>query len=175
MQKQADAAGAVIAGFPGTLELPDGTRRWSEDPATDDAYVQARLRDLAKETDLDLSRVALFGFSEGGLVAAELATTRPDRYLGAIVMSPGGTVPPRLAGIPRAEHRRQVYLLFCNAGESPSVVALTRALASRLRGVAGATVRLEISAGSLHARPPGFPERLPRWLGAILRNALDGG
>ena len=168
MQAQADAAGAVVAGFPGTVELPDGTRRWSEDPAIDDAYVQARLGELAKHADVDLSRVALFGFSEGGLVAAELATAHPDRYRGAIVMSPGGSGPPRVAARRLPGHARQAYLVFCNAGEDPSVVATTRALASRLRNALGAHVMLRVFAGSLHARPPGFTRKIPDWIREIL-------
>ncbi|HWC64548.1 MAG TPA: hypothetical protein VG777_00590 [Thermoanaerobaculia bacterium] len=129
MQHHADELGAVILGFPGTVRLPDGTFRWSENPSTDDGYVLARLNDAARTIALDLSRVALFGFSEGGLVAAELATLHPDRYLGAIVMSPGGSGPPRVAARRLPDHARQTYLLFCNAGEDPAVVAATRALA----------------------------------------------
>jgi hypothetical protein len=48
MQGRADSLGAVIAGFPATVELGDGTQRWSEDPDTDHAYVQAELRKVAK-------------------------------------------------------------------------------------------------------------------------------
>jgi predicted esterase len=167
MQRHADAAGAVIIGIPGTIELPDGGRRWSEDPASDDACVRSRLRGAAKTLDLDLSRVALFGFSEGGLVAAELATIHPDLYRGAVVMSPGGTSVPRVAARGRPEHARQLYLFFCNAGEDPEVVALTRALAADVRDL-GARARLRISAGSLHARPPDFMEKLPDWIREVL-------
>jgi predicted esterase len=168
MQKQADAIGAVIVGFPGPVELPEGGERWSEDPAVDDAYIQKRLREVAARIDLDLTRVALFGFSEGGLVAAELATIHPDRYRGAIVMSPGGTRAPRIEARARPEHARQTYFFFCTAGENANVVALTRALAAHVREVLGATVRLEVSAGSLHARPPGFMKRFPGWMRKIL-------
>lgn len=167
MQHHADELGAVILGFPGTVRLPDGTFRWSENPSTDDGYVLARLNDAARTIALDLSRVALFGFSEGGLVAAELATLHPDRYLGAIVMSPGGSGPPRVAARRLPDHARQTYLLFCNAGEDPAVVAATRALASHLKGL-GARVTVRVSAGFLHDRPPGFMERLPGWIREIL-------
>src|SRR5437870_5134001 len=48
MQKHADAIGAVIIGFPATTDLGDNTQQWSEEPPADHAYIQARLKEIAK-------------------------------------------------------------------------------------------------------------------------------
>jgi len=110
MQKHAEAIGAVIVGFPGTTDIGDNTQQWSEEPVADHAYIQARLKEIAKTTDVDLHRVALFGFSQGAMVAADLATIYPESYLGAIVMSPGGFAAPKASSIRRPEHAAKVTL-----------------------------------------------------------------
>ncbi len=78
MQEHANILGAVIVGFPDTIEVGDGTHKWSEDPALDYNYIQDQLKEIAKETKLDLTRVALFGFSQGAKVAGDVASQYPD-------------------------------------------------------------------------------------------------
>ena len=170
MQKHADLLGAAIVGFPGPIELADGTERWSENPPTDHAYVQGRLAEIAKTTSLDASRVGLFGFSEGGLVAAEIAMLYPEKYLGAIVMSPGGVAHPVVARTREPAHADQIYFFFCGEREDPAVVALTKGLAHGIGEALGSKVTLKIYPGiSRHARPPDFTDKFPEWMGAILR------
>ena len=171
MQQQADTLGAVILGFPGTTDLGDGTQQWSEEPVADHAYIQARLQAIGKTVKLDLSHVALFGFSEGAMVAADIATQYPESYLGAIIMSPGGIGRPKPAQFARPEHKKQVYFCFCGADEQPGNVQLTKAYASHLEKVLGATVTLKLYPGvSKHTRPPDFMEKFPEWMGAILKS-----
>jgi predicted esterase len=88
MQKHADALGAVIVGFPATTDLGDGTQQWSENPATDHAYIQSQLRSTGLTPNVDLSKVALFGFSQGAMVAADLASQYPDSYMGGAANVP---------------------------------------------------------------------------------------
>jgi predicted esterase len=169
LQKHADALGAVIVGFPATVDLGDGTQQWSEEPATDHAYVQARLRQLEKTAKLDLKRVALFGFSQGALVAGDLATLYPDSYLGAILMSPGALGDPRASTTKSPKHSTQVYFCFCGAEEGEGNVQLTQWYAKHLAGVLGAKVTLKLYPDvSDHARPPDFMTMFPGWMSAIL-------
>jgi len=170
MQKHADSLGAVIIGFPATTDLGDGTQQWSEEPIADHAYVQAKLKEIGKTVKLDLTKVALFGFSQGAMVAADLATQYPESYLGAILMSPGGMGRPRAADIRKPEHAKQVYFCFCGAEEQPVNVELTKAYAKHLETVLGAKVTLKLYPGiSKHARPPDFMEKFPQWMTAILK------
>jgi len=174
LQKHADAIGAVIVGFPATIDLDDGTHVWSEEPALDHAHVQARLRQLEKSIKLDLKRVALFGFSQGAQVAADLATNYPDAYLGAILMSPGALGDPRASSTRTPKHSRQVYFCLCGADEEGNA-QLTEWYAKHLADVLGAKVTLKLYPGvSDHTRPPDFMKMFPAWMSAIL-GAVDQG
>jgi len=166
-----DAIGAVIIGFPATADLGDNTQQWSEEPVADHAYIQARLQEIGKNVKLDLSRVALFGFSQGAVVAADLATLYPESYLGAVLMSPGGLGKPKAATVRKLEHAKQVYFCFCGAEENPGNVGLTKAYAEHLDKVLGAKVTLILYPGvAKHTRPPDFVEKFPEWMAAILKN-----
>jgi predicted esterase len=170
MQKHADTLGAVIVGFPATTDLGDGTQQWSEEPVADQAYIQWKLKQIGKTVKLDLSRVALFGFSQGAMVAADLATTYPENYLGAVIMSPGGMGRPHPGDVRRPEHAKQVYFCFCGAEEHPTNVAWTKGYARHIEQVLGAKVTLKLYPGvSQHARPPDFMEKFPEWMAAILK------
>jgi predicted esterase len=170
MQKHADMLGAVIIGFPATTDLGDSTQQWSEEPVADHAYIQARLKEIGKTVKLDLTRVGLFGFSEGAMVAADIATQYPENYLGAILMSPGGIGHPKTAATRRPEHARQVFFWFCGADENPGNVNLTRFYAQHLEKALGAKVTLKLYPGaSQHARPADFMEKFPEWMAAILK------
>ena len=170
MQKHADTLGAVIIGFPATTDLGDNTQQWSEEPVADHAYIQLKLSEIGKTIKLDLSRVALFGFSQGAIVAADLATQYPESYMGAILMSPGGMGRPKAAEVRRPAHKKQVYFCFCGEDESPGNVALTKAYAKHLETVLGAKVTLKLYSGvAKHTRPPDFMEKFPDWMAAILK------
>jgi len=171
MQKHADMLGAVIIGFPATTDLGDNTQQWSEEPVADHAYIQSRLKEIGKTVKLDLSKVALFGFSQGAMVAADLATLYPESYMGAILMSPGGMGKPKAANVRKPQHEKQVYFCFCGADEQPSNVGLTKAYAKHLETVLGAEVTLKLYPGiSKHTRPPDFMEKFPEWMAAILKS-----
>lgn len=170
MQKHADALGAVILGFPATTDLGDDTQQWSEEPVADHAYIQDRLTELTKGMRVDLKRVGLFGFSQGAMVAADLATLYPDSYRGAILMSPGGIGSPMASERKLPVHATQVYFCFCGADEHEGNVSLTRAYARHLEKVLGAKVTLKLYEGvSKHTRPPDTMAQFPVWMGAILK------
>ncbi|MDX2109161.1 MAG: hypothetical protein SFY80_02860 [Verrucomicrobiota bacterium] len=170
MQKHADQMGAVIIGFPATTDLGDDTQQWSEEPVADHAYIQSRLQLIGKNVKLDLRRVVLFGFSEGAMVAADIATLYPANYRGAILMSPGGVGDPKVAKVKNPLHAKQVFFCFCGADEHPGNVGLTKFYARHLQRVLGAQVTLKLYPGvSKHTRPPDFLEKLPEWVVAILK------
>jgi predicted esterase len=170
MQKHADALGAVIIGFPATTDLGDGTQQWSEDPVKDHLYIQSNLRGSGMTPNVDFSRVALFGFSQGAMVAADLASRYPDSYRGALLMSPGGLGPSKVAEVRKPEHAKQAYFCFCGEKEHPATVALTKMYAKQLGDVLAAGVTLKLYPGvSKHARPADFMEKFPDWMSAILK------
>jgi predicted esterase len=170
MQKHADDIGAVILGFPATTDLGDDTQQWSEEPVADHAYIQSMIREVGKSAKLDLSRVALFGFSQGAVVAADLATQYPESYLGAVVMSPGGMGRPKPAKVRTPAHEKQVFFCLCGAEEHPANVRLTKGYAEYLDKGLGAKVTLKLYPGvEKHDRPPDFAEKFPEWMAAIFK------
>ena len=170
MQKHADTLGAVIIGFPATTDLGDGTQQWSEEPVADHAYIQDKLKAFTAGLKVDLKRVGLFGFSQGAMVAADLATLYPESYRGAILMSPGGMSTPKASERKLPIHATQVYYCFCGAEENQGNVGLTKAYAGHLEKVLGAKVTIKLYEGvSKHTRPPDFMIQFPNWMGAILQ------
>ena len=169
LQKHADTTGAVIVGFPATTDLGDGTQQWSEEPVADHAYIQYRLALIAEAEKLDLKRVIVFGFSQGAMVAGDIATIYPDSYIGAILMSPGGMGNPKATGLKRPEHAAQIYFCFCGAKEHEGNVELTKAYAAHFKGVLGAATTLKLYPDvEKHTRPPDFMEEFPNWVQLIL-------
>ncbi|EDY82476.1 hypothetical protein VDG1235_2099 [Verrucomicrobiia bacterium DG1235] len=170
MQAHADEIGAVIVGFPATTDLGDDTQQWSEEPVADHAYIQYRLSIISKSIPLDLERVVLFGFSQGAMVAGDLASLYPDSYSGAILMSPGGIGMPMASEKRLTSHSSQRYFCFCGAEEHPGNVELTKAYAQHFRSVLGAEVTLKLYPGiDQHTRPPDFMEKFPDWASEILK------
>lgn len=167
-QDFADRLNIAIVGFPATTELGDDTQQWSEEPSADHAYIQERLSVLAKKHGLDISRVALFGFSQGAMVAADLCTRFPAFYAGAIVMSPGGMMNPQAATLPVSEHKNQIFWVVCMAEEHAANVELTRAYAKHLKALGSEVTKIEYPKVKEHTRPPDFKDRFPDWISAIL-------
>ncbi len=128
MQKHADLLGAVIIGFPATTDLGDNTQQWSEETVADHAYIQTRLKKIAATSKLDLTRVGLFGFSQGAMVAADLASCYPESYRGAILMSPGGFGEPQAARIKSPAHADQIYYSFCGGRGKPGQCSVDQGL-----------------------------------------------
>ena len=169
LQEHADKTGAVIVGFPATTDLGDGTQQWSEEPVADHAYIQYRLALLAETEKLDLERVILFGFSQGAMVAGDIATIYPESYIGAILMSPGGIGSPKATGVKNRDHTKQSYFCFCGAKEHEGNVELTKAYASHFKEVLGANTALKLYPDvEKHTRPPDFMTEFPNWIKSIL-------
>lgn len=63
-----------------------------EGPEPTHTYLQGILAKLKDRKDVDLSRVYVGGFSEGGLQSLALIAAHPEAYRGALVHSPGGFI-----------------------------------------------------------------------------------
>lgn len=169
-QDFADRLKIAIVGFPATTELGDNTQQWSEEASADHAYIQERLGDLSKRYNLDISRVGLFGFSQGALVAGSLCMRFPESYAGAIMMSPGGMTTPQPGTIPLPQHKQQTFWVVCMAEEHPGNVSLTRTYAAQLKTLGSRVTKIEYPGIKEHTRPPDFKERFPEWISAILND-----
>jgi len=164
-QALADGLGIAILGISATEALGSNQFRWSEDPERD----AERVRDAIEKHSASLTiagKPALFGFSQGGKMAVEIAARDPARYAGAWAIAPGGFSPPQF------EARGNLDGLFfrCSIGEGDrrGKVAWTRSYCEQARA-AGATTETDIEVGfNRHAFPPGFAQTFVRWASRAL-------
>jgi predicted esterase len=167
-QRIADQLKIAIVGIPGTTALYDGTLVWSEEPVADQAYLQDVLDQLASKYKLDKTRVALFGFSEGAMVAADLCARYPNSYRGAILMSPGGITNPKAEPKTPDLNKSQVFFIFCGAKESEKIVQNAAAYAGLFKKLGCTVTHKEYPDQEKHTRPEDFKEEFPIWIAAIL-------
>lgn len=159
----AERLNVAFVGLSGTRPLGPKSCSWSEDRELDHAQVQKALASL--QGRLEPGKVLLFGFSQGAQMAFELAAAHPDRYAGAIVMSPGKRGTGGLEGLKaRAGNQDQRFVLVSGAEEHPGTVAQVREDASWARA-GGAEVKEKLYPGvSEHAFPPDFTDAFPDWV-----------
>ena len=166
-QAMADKLHVAIVGIPATTLLDDGTPVWSEEPAADHAYLQEVLAELAKKNKLDMEKVALFGFSQGAMVAGDLCARYPQSYRGGILMSPGGITSPK-ASAPRPDlNKRQILFITCGAKEHPYNIAMAHAYTNWFQKLGSNVTAKEYPDQDKHTRPADFKERFPEWIGTI--------
>jgi predicted esterase len=173
-QHLADRLGVAFVGVSGTLANGPKSFRWAEDPARDARRVGDALQEIAGRVAVARDKVILFGFSQGGAVAADLVARDPEHFAGAIVLSPGGREEPHYGeSRPSALLHRRGMVFVCGAGEHPSTVRRTEHGAAWFTQ-AGARVEHKAYVGmTAHALPPGFEETLPRWIELILDAQTD--
>ncbi len=163
-QTMADQLGAAFLGVSGTRCRGKHTFVWSEDAAQDLARIDVALKEVAERLTPAEGQLVLFGFSQGGMVSAELAGRHPQRFAGAILLSPGSVSnAPDFQLAPQAENRRQGLVAICGAAEHPATVNRTKRYAALYENQ-GRRVYLKLYPGmNHHTLPPDFSEKFPIW------------
>lgn len=168
------AAEYAVAGVApsGPLLTAYAGRSWAADLTSTDDCVQSSLGWLGDGPRLNCGCVYLCGFSQGATHAYGLLAARPDRYAGAVVLSPGeGPEPP---DPPPGCERRPVYVSF-GQGEYRAFRQRARKWASRWRRF-GHPCLLDPHPGG-HQLPGDWGDRFPRivsWLGSDIAAHVDG-
>ena len=173
-QPLADQMGVAFLGVSGTVTHGKHNFTWSEDLTRDLARIDAALQEVAPRVIPRAGQTVLFGFSQGGWVAGELAARHPDRFAGAILLSAGCRLRLKMAEVkPQPEHLRQGIVVVCGAGENPSTVAHTQRYAALFEKL-GARVDEQIYPGmNTHSFPPDFREKFPIWGRYILNQTAS--
>ena len=168
-QQRADELKIAFVGISGTARIEDGGYEWTEDFAIDHEYVDEVLSENAGKVVPDWPRVALFGFSQGAKVAGDLALNFPDRYAGAILLSPGGhREEPAEPESPSPDHANQRYICIVGAGEAFGNRQLTREYKNAAEELGASVLHKEYPGMDDHTTPPDYEEKLSEWLGSIL-------
>lgn len=166
VQAWADAHGWAFVGVSATNLRIAGRFDWSEVDEHDFARVDAVRDALYEHGPFDPTRSIATGFSQGGVLAAKLLAAQPDRWRGAVALSPGAVHhQPVLADADLTGHR---VVVTAGAAERGSIVSIARQFDAELRA-RGAAVELRLTEGmSEHTFPPDFETLLPLWVQAML-------
>lgn len=169
-QSRANALGMAFLAVSGTI--PSGPRafRWSEDPLRDEKRIADAIKSVTERVKAESGKIVLYGFSQGAQSALEIAARFPERYAGAIALSPGNLSGSRLGKVePGDAIKRSGFVIAFGSGEAPGNVTLGKADAKALEAL-GARVLLRPSEGqTAHAFPADFAEALPKWVGFLLK------
>ncbi len=172
-QKAADSLSIAIVSVSGTR--PRGPRSfvWAEDAERDHARIEKALQTVRDRVTAEHGKILLMGFSQGAQMSAEIAARHPDRYAGAILLSPGTRGDLSLADIKPGSLGQRRFVVVVGASEAP---ATQRAAddAERLRA-AGADVYHHPYPGASHSSHPTSrrPTRVAR-LSSTARRSSDG-
>lgn len=164
-QPLADEMGVAFLAVSGTLPRGKHSFVWSEDLSRDLKRIDAALAEVADRITPAEGKVVLFGFSQGAMLAAELAARHPDRFAGAIVLSPGSQTDVQTAAenYPLEKMRRLGIVVVCGDGEHPQTIERTKHYTNFFTSVE-ARVWSKIYPGmNTHSLPPDYREKLPVW------------
>jgi predicted esterase len=163
MQGFADDLHVAMLSVSGTL--PKGKEQfiWAEDAVRDARRIDEALAEVSDRIKPGL--LIALGFSQGAQVGLELAVRDPEKYAGAIVLSPAPFRLPRLDEVtPSPLLAKRGFVLACGAQERASILSLTT---NDARWLEAAGAQLEYKTYpkmSEHSLPPDFLERLPEWV-----------
>lgn len=120
-------AGFLSVAVPGTYLMNLDNYAWSTTSLDPTSQQLAAILDssILKE-EIDQDRVFLLGFSQGALHALTLMAREPDRYLGVIAISPGGTPVSPLINPTIAEGSRKNRLMFISGIQEGLMPVISR-------------------------------------------------
>lgn len=173
-QDYADSLQTAFIGVSGTRGLGPKRFEWSEDFSLDSQRVERALAELSDRVTLKPGFIIAMGFSQGAQMSLQLAAHFPERYAGAIVLSPGSNNDPTYQeSLPSLV--QSGFVLSCGANEHPGNVWQTSHGAEWVEK-AGAKVILKLNEGeSKHVFPSDFRQQFPGWVRFILETRANQG
>lgn len=142
---------------------------WKERFEDDWKHISAVLESV-KTKVIPKGKLVALGFSQGGQLSAELAASHPDKFAGAIVLSPGYAGQKHLSEAilqGGATVALQKFVVAYNDQEHPDTVATGKNMVKLLKQ-ADATFLNHAFNADTHAVPVAFDEHLSIWLQFIL-------
>jgi predicted esterase len=166
LQYYADELGMPFVCVSGTRPTGPKGFVWAEEPDADAKRIDAALQEVSDRITVAPGSVIAMGFSEGAQVAVEVSVRDPEKYAGAIVLSPGADF--HLNQAPEsAKLKERRFVVTIGGNEHPGNVKLAEQDRDWLKK-AGANVEFVTFPGVGHMIPRDFDERLPKWIAFIL-------
>jgi len=159
--------GIALVGIPATRKIGEASFVWADDVASDHEHIIRALAEVERKFHVTFTRKALYGFSQGAVVVAELAARYPDEFAGAMILSPGADLVPRpIAG--SEKNRSQRYFISVGAEEHPGNLKFAQDYRAILKGTGAIVSYRAVPDMTVHNRPPDWAERFPEWTKIIL-------
>lgn len=174
-QEWADELQVAFLSVSGTIPRGPKSFVWSEEPERDARRIEETLDELRDRLLVAPGKIMLFGFSQGAMVSVEVAARNPERFAGALAMSPGGRRKPNTANLTsQSAHRLQGYVTVCGAEEHPGNVAITVRYDKDMRRLQARAQHKLYPDVSKHTFPPDFDQQFPNWIRFVLSLATNG-
>jgi len=157
----------AVVGVPATREVGLDSFVWTEVPDFDFDQIQKALREAERRSGAKFGPKVLLGFSQGAVVAAELAARYPRIFAGAILLSPGADIFPTPIGASE-DNRCQRYFISIGSDEAEMNLKFARAYRKVLSELGSTVIYREVVGMKKHDRPPDWPDRFREWSAAIL-------
>jgi phospholipase/carboxylesterase len=161
-QTLADSLSVAYVSAAATVRFGPKRFGWSEQIEEDARRIDTVLYEVEKQVTIAPGKVVLVGFSQGGLVALDVASRNPKTFAGAIAMSPASIRPLDLQPAP-LENKRFMVLF----GKDESVAGQSWAYVAALRAAGADTIR-RASPGSVPTFPPDYGTAIAAWIRFIL-------
>lgn len=166
LQLMADGARLPVITPSGTYPSGPNYYAWSAQTSENAARIDAAFEEVKGRLTAAPGKVIAFGFSQGAQVGVEIAARDPDRYGGAIVLSPGALY--ELDKVrPKDALKTRRFVIGAGANEHEGTKMLAKLDAQWLKS-AGAGVKDYIFADTGHDLPPAFLDDFPKWVRFIL-------
>ncbi|HET9955632.1 MAG TPA: alpha/beta fold hydrolase [Polyangiaceae bacterium] len=160
----ADALGMALLAVSATITRGPESFAWREDVLADTSRIERAIAAVSEQVTVTSGQIYLIGFSQGGQLALEIAARQPERFRGAIAMSPGTVSSMERIAFADSKLSGRRFVIVVGQKEHARVLATAQNSNERLLQF-GAQVYYHVYPGvSMHAFPPDYSEVLPKWL-----------
>lgn len=143
--------GVAIVTPSGPVKQSDGQFDWSENMEQNFARVNAMIAEVGAKAKIRKDRIVLFGFSEGGATAFDLARAHPEVFAGAIAIAPSPSKEGESAGVAPSLAKRGFVLCYGDKDEAETIGRAKERLEATAK--AGAKTQVKELAGVGHEMP----------------------
>ncbi|MFO0761347.1 MAG: hypothetical protein U0359_33020 [Byssovorax sp.] len=164
--------GVAFVGVSATIPLGPRSFRWSHEPADNTAHLARAVEEITRRLRIPGAPVILLGFSEGAQAALVTAALDPERYRGAIALSPSSLGSPIAPIAPHPALAGQRYVVAYASFDSFDAVGTAYIDIDRLRELGAEVDSHTAWFYGTHGLPPDYELQFPKWIDRLVGRAV---
>src|SRR5262249_53538350 len=169
-QELADQHQVGFVSVSGTIASGRSRFAWADQIEDDFERIRQALSEAKDKLRIRPGTAIALGFSQGGVVAVEVAARHPEVFAGAILVSAGTGSPLQLEAVAdKSVVKQQGYVVICGAKEAQASIHRADELTAWLRRNGAQVLRPNYPNHSAHGFPDDFEKRFPEWVKFIHR------